>query len=605
MAEQELKSLKARRGAVKGKLTRFKNYFDKIDKDDVSKKLITDVEFRLSKVLPLYEEFHVIQEKIDELEVSKDNENEINTFEASYFELVSDMQTFCDNFKIEYNADMVSVHSDSNKEVNNSFQALVKLPPISLCTFNGHYDSWLEYKDCFLALVHNNASLTDIQRFYYLRSSLEAGPQQIIKSIKVSSINYKIAWQMLTERYENKKLIIHNHLKAIFDHPAINNESHLELRDLFDNVTKHLRSLNSLGLDTQSWDSIIIFIMCSKFDATTRRDWECFKHKNDLPSMTDLNIFLKEKCQMLEKLQISSGYKNNKAKVRNVNSRSFASIERQSSVKCYFCQNDHPIYKCDAFLKLNINDRISAAKRLNLCLNCLKNSHPTWKCKLQKCIKCHKVHNSLLHLNNPNANVPRNMVTTDINDPNQHRTGSNPNIDIIDNCIERSDNDQRQLSSSLHISKDVANSYEISEVLLSTVLVRIVNGNKSIVCRGLLDSGSQSSFISEKICKLLDLKCQKVEHLVKGVGEVLAKINKEAIVTISSSQGNFIMDTHCLVIPNITGKLPIRKTGVLTPEEIEAALALAINSVQRECFPLEYKRLMNNKEIPNKSKIIL
>lgn len=40
---------------------------------------------------------------------------------------------------------------------------------------------------------------------------------------------------------------------------------------------------------TDSWDSLIIYIMINKFDSTTRRDWETYKYQNDLPSMQDLN----------------------------------------------------------------------------------------------------------------------------------------------------------------------------------------------------------------------------------------------------------------------------------------------------------------------------
>nr|CAI5861653.1 unnamed protein product [Callosobruchus analis] len=249
MSDEELRVLRIKRGQIKGKLTRFKTYFDTIDKENVSEEAIKEMELRLEKVIPIYDDFYEIQNQIEFHEDADDDE--ITRFESLYFELTSSMQALCNKFKdasISGSSDSVrSVHSNQN-----NVESLVRLPPIKLPTFNGHYDSWLEFKDCFLALVHNNNSLTDIQRFYYLRSSLEVEVQQIIKSIEVSSDNYKIAWQMLEQRYENKKLIIHKHLKAIFDHPSISHESHIDLRNLYDSMTKHLRSLNSLGLETDT-----------------------------------------------------------------------------------------------------------------------------------------------------------------------------------------------------------------------------------------------------------------------------------------------------------------------------------------------------------------
>nr|CAH7767039.1 unnamed protein product [Callosobruchus chinensis] len=143
--------------------------------------------------------------EMNQIEFHEDaDEDEITRFESLYFELTSSMQALCNKFKDA----SISGRSDSVRSVQsnqNNVESLVRLPPIKLPTFNGHYDSWLELKDCFLALVHNNNSLTDIQRFYYLRSSPEVEVQQIIKSIGVSTDNYKIAWQMLEQRYESKK----------------------------------------------------------------------------------------------------------------------------------------------------------------------------------------------------------------------------------------------------------------------------------------------------------------------------------------------------------------------------------------------------------------
>lgn len=77
-----------------------------------------------------------------------------------------------------------------------------------------------------------------------------------MKLKEVSADNYKNAWQLLVDRYENKVLMIHNHIKAIFDYPNLQKENHTELRNLFDSVTKHLRALKLLGENTESWDRI-------------------------------------------------------------------------------------------------------------------------------------------------------------------------------------------------------------------------------------------------------------------------------------------------------------------------------------------------------------
>lgn len=175
--------------------------------------------------------------------------------------MTGDIKAICENFKVESDSARGSVVNSvaaNNAGLNlhslDCLQTLVKLPPIKLPSFNGQYSSWLEFKDAFMAMVHNSQGLNDIQKFYYLRASLDRDVLEIIKSIEVSASNYTTAWQFLIDRFENKNLIIHNHIRAIFEHPNIIKESYVDLRNLFDSITKHLRSLKTLGEQTDSWD---------------------------------------------------------------------------------------------------------------------------------------------------------------------------------------------------------------------------------------------------------------------------------------------------------------------------------------------------------------
>ncbi|KAI5630972.1 hypothetical protein NE865_16316 [Phthorimaea operculella] len=49
----------------------------------------------------------------------------------------------------------------------------VKLPIISLPEFDGSFDHWLEYRDTFQSLVHKCPSISKIQKFHYLKSTLK------------------------------------------------------------------------------------------------------------------------------------------------------------------------------------------------------------------------------------------------------------------------------------------------------------------------------------------------------------------------------------------------------------------------------------------------
>lgn len=347
-------------------------------------------------------------------------------FETKFYSVISKAKLFCKTFynnsdnnsvsQAQYGAGASTNSNQSNNLNNNLLNASVKttirLPPISLPTFNGHYCSWLEFRDTFTSLVDDNESLNDTQKFYYLRSSLDKSVLEVIESVEVTAGNYKVAWQILVDRFENKALMVHNHIQSIFEHPKLNCESHKGLRNLYDTVTKHLRSLKSLGEKTESWDRLIIYILANKFDSVTRRDWENFSIKGDLPSLDDLNKFLKSKCEILEKIELTFQEKNPLHRNKRPGSHGFVAVKNNTDYECYYCKRNHSIFKCESFLNLSVNQRIDVVKKLRLCLNCLRPSHPSWKCKLNKCLKCHKTHNTILHSNTYNNSEYSNATNT-------------------------------------------------------------------------------------------------------------------------------------------------------------------------------------------------
>ena len=87
----------------------------------------------------------------------------------------------------------------------------------------------------------------------------------------MSNANYLVAWSLLKERFNNKKLIVNAHIKTIIELPNLRTESNLHLRKLLDNFNKNFRSLTALGLPTDQWDAILIYIICGKLDIDTRR----------------------------------------------------------------------------------------------------------------------------------------------------------------------------------------------------------------------------------------------------------------------------------------------------------------------------------------------
>ncbi|KAJ8940115.1 hypothetical protein NQ318_009829 [Aromia moschata] len=162
-----------------------------------------------------------------------DHEQERQTFENDYFKYEAMARRLLNpqvgSIVGESGANSNSINVNS---VNEKFN--IKLPTINLPVFDGSYENWLYFKDTFNSIVHANKAIADGEA------------ADLIKSLEVSSANYNAAWQLINDRYENKNLLVNNHVKALFNLPAVSKESHVFLRSLLDKLNKSFKSIKGI-----------------------------------------------------------------------------------------------------------------------------------------------------------------------------------------------------------------------------------------------------------------------------------------------------------------------------------------------------------------------
>ena len=531
--EGNLRELNIKRGNVRSKLTRFSNHLRDLlirypnDTDLPDSKEAVGLEFRLQHTQTLLGEFESIQAEIEFIS-NKPEESHLATreqFENLYFNALSSAKQILNRDKhtsVRTLSDDQSISSQHDMNINNP----IKLPTINLPQFNGQYDQWLEFRDTFDALINNNPNITAIQRFHYLRSALLEDAALLITSFEVSADNYISAWQLLCERFNNNKLLIKNHVKAIFNLNKMPKPNSVQLRRLLDEFNKHLRILSTLHEPVESWDTLLLYIISERLDSSTSTAWE--EHtsniKNTMPKFADLKSFIKNRADFLESIETRRSdtftVQENKTKHKFNNKRHTFVVTK---FECFYCKGDHAIYSCPKFIKLSISQRISEIQKLNLCANCLQRGHKTSDCKRGQCKHCSQRHNSLLH------QTPA------------EKSGANISDDI----------------SNTRLNLHCRNSPNVSNVLLSTAIVTINNSNGfKVRCRALLDSASQSNFIAMHCCNKLDARTFNINESIGGLNSSSTKITKGCNLEISSIYNSFKIKSPFLIVPNITGHLP-------------------------------------------------
>jgi len=141
-------------------------------------------------------------------------------------------------------------------------------------------------------MIHLNTKLTNIQRFYYLISSLKGDTAHVIKSLEITPDNYCEALELLKQRYDNKRVISQEYIKALYDLSTITKNNHVALRKLIDDTLCHLRSLKSLDRPIEHWNDLIIHLIVTKLESSLSSDWEDHIPAGEMPTLKQLIDFL-------------------------------------------------------------------------------------------------------------------------------------------------------------------------------------------------------------------------------------------------------------------------------------------------------------------------
>lgn len=547
----EIIKLQTQKATLNGQLTRFDKYLCNINLSSLN---LSELATRLEKNEDILSKFEDCQLQLEILGEDDDHELEREHFENFYYMVISKARSLLNGQQIG----QVNSNESQSKPVTNEPLVNIKLPPLNLPHFDGSFDKWLQFYDAFNSIIHVNTNLSPAQKFYYLLSSLQGEAKQSIQSLQVSDNNYFVAWELICDRYRNSRLIINSHLKALFAIPALVKESKDSLRQFINDLQKNIRALENLGQPVCSWDSIILFLMSSKLDDKTRREWELsLSDSKELPSYDDFIKFLSKRSQALEMIEFKSKIGSNESNHSNrkYNERSYSHLSNQGAKFCNFCKGSHLIYYCYKFLKLSINERINEIRKLQLCTKCLRSGHPNKDCKSEDCRKCKKNHNTLLHLDkmsHSESSLPADVV----------QQTSNDNMHQVNNFL-CSNNDSQQIisASSSDVTSDsvtiLANQNSNPFILLSTANVFINDANgKPVLCRALLDSGSQSNYMTYNLLKKLNLEKSKVNILASGISKNSIHIEHSSRAKVFSTYNNFQIETNFLILNKITGNLP-------------------------------------------------
>ena len=410
----------------------------------------------------------------------------------------------------------------------------VKLPKLVLKKFDGGITNWSLFWDSFESSIHQNPDLTEIDKFIYLKSLLESSAAEVISGLTLSSSNYTEALSLLKKRFGNKQHQISKHMDALMNlEPVVTSRNLKALRQLYDKVESHIRCLRSLGVESESYGTLLSSMFMKRIPhdiclvvsrTVTTDEWKLDK----LLAAVGSEIEAREKAAQEEAENLQKPTKN---------PPTTAALLSTPAPACCYCGNSHQSSSCRTVP--DIDQRRQCLLKMGRCFVCLRRGHKGIDCRSSlKCSICQGRH----HL----SICPRPKQA------NNSQPGTSPSVPASQNSsqtVQAPAVNGRSSTMSMYVSTN-------TPILLQTARVKVNAPNREfpvIDTRIVFDSGSQRSYISNKICEVLGLKVERKDRLVvKTFGAEEGRFQECGVVRLSikTKAGSNVVLT-LLAVPTI------------------------------------------------------
>ncbi|XP_075167641.1 uncharacterized protein LOC142239749 [Haematobia irritans] len=369
------------------------------------------------------------------------------------------------------------------------------------------------------------------------------------RHLPITEENYHTAWQLLGHRYNHKRVMAATAIQKLLDQPS-GAGSLSALKRLHDITKQCLAALSNMGLQTSSWDPLLIPLLVKKLDKGVPSLYEqMIKNPKELQTISDFLSFLENYFHTLEAMGVKE-----KTSINSSKNCALTSQPSPESRHCIICKKDfHQLYRCQEFALLSTKHRLNLILGQKLCVNCFSSRHSTKQCPiLGRCQKCGRKHHTLVHLEQPPTRPSNPSIKSIKGDHMEHpitpESATTSNQSTAASLITT----PSVIAESLALNSESRRPY----ILLGTALVKIKANGLETECKAILDSGSQVNLITERLVARLGLPSRSTTMSISGIGRNKTKVQHRVNISLQSRSNNFSTRLEAFVLPQIITSQP-------------------------------------------------
>ena len=230
---------------------------------------------------------------------------------------IDDYLSFVDNALAEVGEVDTPVQRQSSQEKH---EEKVKLPKLSLATFNGDPTNWTSFWDSFKSTIGDHRGLSKIDKLIYLVNSLTGVTAQTLTGLQITNDSYDEAIESLEKRFGNKQVIITSFMERLRELPKISSSDDIrKLCILYDKTKAAVRSFKSVGVSCESYGTVLSRDIMSKLPQDIR-----LTITRNLEDEWDLQGLIKnlgDELKFTGEMRLSTCYVNNDTTSNTAKSR--------------------------------------------------------------------------------------------------------------------------------------------------------------------------------------------------------------------------------------------------------------------------------------------
>ena len=399
------------------------------------------------------------------------------------------------------------------------------LPKLKLAEFSGDPLEWPEWSQLFQATVHAS-NMDDSVKMNHLKTMVTGKAKEAIAGLGYTAEMYNVAWNVLVRNFGKPQMVVNAQLKRIYSFPPMkpyDGTALIKFARIVSSCVNVLTQFNYVGdLNSEG----VLGSATRKLTLDLKTKWLTYVKRMNLyqPGLAVFSEWLNDIAEVQDELLMSLNPNADRAKTSYkekaegstfaTSATNTANDNSKTQRECVLKDGQHPIWKCEKFKKMNVEERGQKAKELKLCFKCLSDAHQMRNCSGRLCDVngCGKPHHRLLHRPYKNEEQMQNVE----------------NVDEVSNL------------SSMR-----------SSGVLPVIPVLIGSGSKTVKTFALCDSGASLSFVDESLMKTLNLTGQPVDLNVAGIHGTSDISSKRLRVRIGDQDGKVKEDIMAYSHPDV------------------------------------------------------